>query len=77
MLGAIVDGHRRQTQLPSPVRRNRQTDQAARMFGHEVDLLRRRHLSWNDHIPLIFAVFGVDEDVGTAITGVFDNVFNR
>ena len=47
------------------------------MFGHEVDLLRRRHLSWNDHIPLIFAVFGVDEDVGTAITGVFDNVFNR
>ena len=77
VLGAIVDSHWRQAQLARAIRRNRQTDQAARMFGHEIDLLRRRHLSRNDHIPLIFAVFGIDKDIGTPIAGVFDNVFNR
>ena len=70
-------GHRRQAQLPGALGGDRQADQAARVLGHEVDLLGRGQLGRDDDVALVLAVLGVDEDVGPALAGVLDDVLDR
>jgi hypothetical protein len=61
---AVVARHRRQAQLAGALGGHGQADQAARVAGHEVDLVRRRELGRDDDIALVLAILGVDEDVG-------------
>ncbi len=76
VLGLVLEGHGRQPQLPGAIGGDGQADQAARMLGHEIDLLGRGHLSGDDHIPLILTVLGVHENVRPALAGVLDDVFD-
>ena len=70
MLVAIVGGHRRQPQLaaPAPCRQG-QADQTAGLFDHEVDLIRGGELGGDDDVPLVLAILGVHQDVGTCRCG--------
>ena len=72
----VLGGHRRQAQLSRTLCADRQADQAARMLGHEVDLVGRGKLGRDDDIALVLAVLGVHQDVGTAIAGVLDNILD-
>src|SRR5690606_21905128 len=60
-----------------PVGRDGEADQAARVAGHEVDLVRRRELGGDDDIALVLAVLGVDEDVGPPVAGVLEDILDR
>ena len=53
------------------------TDQAARMGRHEVDLGGRGELGGNDDVALVLAIVGIDQDVGTAVDGVLDDILDR
>ncbi|MDQ1153523.1 hypothetical protein QE389_000722 [Brevundimonas sp. SORGH_AS 993] len=73
---AIVGGHGRQAQLLGALGGDGQTDQAARLADHEVDLVRRGELGRNDDVAFVLAVLGVHQDVGTAVAGVGQNVLD-
>src|SRR5690606_33995054 len=52
------------------------TDQAARMGGHEVHVLRADHVGGDDEVTLVLAILVVHEDDHLALTDVFDQFFN-
>ena len=73
---AVVPRHGRQAQLTGPLAGDRQADQAARVHGHEVDLLRRGHLRRDYHVAFVLTVFRVDQDAGRPC-GLLDDVLDR
>jgi hypothetical protein len=73
----VLAGHSRQAQLPGAARGNAQADQAAGVLGHEVDLLRRGELRRDDDDALVLPALGTHEDIGLAVTGVLQNLFDR
>ena len=74
MTGRVVTRHERQLHLAHALRSQGQTDQAAAELGHEVDGLRRRHLSGNDQIALVLALFVIDENDHAAVAGFLDDL---
>ncbi len=74
--GLVVGGHGRQPQLARPFGGDGQADQAARVLGHEVDLVGGGELGGDDHIPLVLAILGVDQDEGPPLLGVLDDVLD-
>ena len=72
----VLDRHRRQAQLPRALGGDGQADQAARVLGHEVDLLGRGQLGRDDDVALVLPVLGVDQDVGPPVAGVLDDVLD-
>ena len=76
VLGAVLVRHRRQAQLARALGGDRQADQAARVLGHEVDLVGRGELGRDDDVALVLPVLGVDQDVGPALAGVLDDVLD-
>src|SRR5690606_40625497 len=51
--------------------------QAAAVFGHEVDRIGRCKLCGDYQIPLVFAIFRIDEDEHLAVAGVLDDFLCR
>src|SRR6266545_3547699 len=49
--------HQRQAQVVAPLRRQRETDEATAVGGHEIDDLRSNLLRGNGQIALVFPVF--------------------
>ena len=72
----IVGRHRRQPQLIGPLGRQGQAHQPAGLADHEIDLVGGRELGGDDDVPLVLAVLGVHQDVGTAVAGVLKNVLD-
>jgi hypothetical protein len=62
VLRAVAVGHQRQVQLLAAFLRQRQTNQAAAVLGHEVDRFRRDEFGGDHEVALVFAVFFVDQD---------------
>ncbi len=58
---SVVADHRCQRQLRAALAGKRQTDQAARVGDHEVDVGRPHQLSGHDQIALVLAVFVIDD----------------
>ena len=69
--------HKRQTQCINALGRQGQANQTTAMFSHEIDRIRRGHLSRNYEVTLIFAVFMVDKNEHTTVAGVVDDIFSR
>jgi len=62
VLRAVAVRHQRQLQLLAAFLRQRQTNEAAAVLGHEVDRFRRDEFGGNHEVAFVFAVFFVDED---------------
>ena len=74
---AVVGAHHVEAQLLDPVAGHRQTDQAAAIFGHEVDRVGGRHLRRDDQVALILPVLVVDQDIHAAVARLVDDLFRR
>ncbi len=75
--GRVLRRLRRQLQLLHPLRSQRQTDEATRMFGHEVDGVRRDLAGRHHKIALVFTIFVIDEDDELPLLDILDRVFDR
>jgi hypothetical protein len=69
-------GHQAKTQLLDPLAHHREADQAAAVFGHEIDRIRRRHLRRNDQIAFVLAVLVIDQDEDAAVACVLDHLLD-
>ena len=58
----VVLHHQRQIQLFASLFRQREADQSAAVFGHEVDRIRRDLLRGDAEIAFVLAIFVVDDD---------------
>ena len=72
MRGSVELRHHRNLQLARTFLRQRETDQAASVFRHEVDGLRRAHLRRDDEIALILAILRIDQDKHAPVARIFD-----
>ena len=75
--GAVGLAHQRQCQLLHLAAFHRQTDQAARMADHEVDLLGGGKLRRDDQITLVFAVFVIDQNEHPPRARFRNQIFGR
>ena len=69
-LGAVDGRHQRQPQSAATLFRQRQTDQAPRMAGHEVDGLGRDEVGRDQQVAFVLAVLVIDQDDHLARTEV-------
>ena len=74
MTGRVVSRHQRKAQFPNPVRGQRQADEAATVFGHEVYRVGRGHLRRNHQIALVFPLLAIDKNEYPPIAGVLDDI---
>ena len=72
----IFNGLLRQVEFFDALGRQRETDQAAGMPGHEIDGLGRDLFGGDDQIAFIFPIFIVDQDDEFALFDVPDCVFD-
>jgi hypothetical protein len=66
-----------QLQLFHPFRRQRQANQAASMFSHEVDGLRRDLPGRHHEIAFVLPILIIDEDDELPFFDILDCVFDR
>jgi hypothetical protein len=52
-----------------------QADQAAAVFGHEIDRVRRDLLGRHDQIAFVLAIFIIHDDDHAPLAQIFDNLF--
>ena len=74
--GQILACHQRQAELPHPLARQRQADQASAVLGHEVDRLGTRQLGRDQQVSLVLALLLVHKDHHLALPGVLENLFD-
>ena len=74
--GGVVANHRAQSQLITLFRGQRQTDQTATIFGHEVDEFRRGRLGRQCQITLVLTVFVVYQDDHLSLADILNCLFN-
>ena len=72
MAGAVLLAHERQAQSVDPLLGQREADQAAGVFGHEVDGIGGRELGGDDQVAFILPVFVVHQDEHAAIARFLD-----
>ena len=70
-LGVVFD-HRRHADLVAPFGGHRKTDEAPRVAGHEVDVVRLDVLRGDDEVPLVLPALVVDEDHHPAVPELLD-----
>ena len=75
-LGVVLD-HRRHADLIAPLGGHRQADEAARVAGHEVDVVGLDVLGGDDEVALVLAALVVDEDHHPAVPELFDEHLRR
>jgi hypothetical protein len=76
MAREIRTRHQLETKLGGTLRRERQADEPAAMFGHEVDGIRRGHLRRNYEIAFVLALLGVDENKHAAVACVLHHLLD-
>ena len=69
---AVELRHHRNLQRGGAFLRQRQADEAAAVFRHEIHGRRRAHLRRNHEIAFVLAVLGIDEDEHAPVAGVLD-----
>ena len=69
--------HERQPQLAAALARQRQTDEAAAVARHEIDVLRTHALRRHDQIAFVFAILIVHEHRHLAVAKVLENLVDR
>ena len=74
---AVRRTHHRKGQLGDARFGQREADETLAVCGHEVDGVGRGHLTRNDKVSLIFAVFVINQNEHPAISGVVDNGVDR
>ncbi len=73
----VLARHRGQFQLGAAQRRQRETDQATTLLGHEVDVLRGRELRGQREITLVLAVLVVADDDHPALAQLLEGFLDR
>ena len=73
-MGAVHQGQAEMFDTPAL---QREADQAATVFGHEVDRLGGRHLGRDHQVALVFAVLVVDQDEHPALARLLDDLPDR
>ena len=58
----VLQRHELEAELVAALRREREADPAARVGGHEVDVVGRDELGGHDEVALVLAVLVVDDD---------------
>ena len=72
----LLAGHQRQAKLLYARRGQRHTSQAAPVFRHEVDRVRRRHLCRDDVVALVFVTLVVHENKHAPVAGFLDDLLD-
>ncbi len=67
----------RDAEFVTPLRRERETDEATPVHRHEVDQFRRDQFRRADQVPFVLAVLVVSHDDQTTIAEVLDRLFHR
>ena len=70
--GGVDRRHEREVELVAALFRERQADQAAAEFGHEVDGVRGDLFGGHGEVAFVFAVLVVHEDDHAALANLFD-----
>ena len=75
--GRVLPYHQRQLQPPAHFRQDGNAQLATAVGNHEVDRFGRHPFGRADEVPLVFAVFGVDNDHDPAGADSFYCFVNR
>ncbi len=75
--GRVVAHHLRNLQFVKPRPKQRDADEAAGLFAHEVDRFGRDFLGRHHQIALVFAILVVEHDDHLAGADVVDRVLDR
>ena len=74
--GLVLGGHQVEPQLLTALGRERQADQPAALFGHEVDRLRSGELGGKREVALVLAIFVVNDDDHAPLANVFERLLD-
>jgi len=73
----VVAHHEIDVQLFQPLRRHRNADQTAAVFGHEIDRFGRHLFGEHDKIALVLAIFVIHDDNDLALPEILDGLRDR
>jgi hypothetical protein len=73
----VITDHHAEAELVDSLGRHRQANQAAPVFGHEVDGFRRCQLGGHAEVALVFALLVIHQDDHAAAANLFERFLDR